>query len=907
MVARGEAIRVWIEGEPGSGKTALAEWAQSRGDRFLCVSAGCVESESGLSLAAVLTIVRGLRQFVDDVALAYQAPLRGILGMGFGAGDDPFLLGAAVLDLIATAAAEQAILIVLDDWHWADAASAAALEFAFRRLENDAVGILISSRRQPTHALTRAKDLVIQLSGLGVEPGVELLARDGPIALDVARRIVAATGGSPLALREVSAQLNGDQRLGVAPLPSPLPVGDRLLAEYRARLNRLRSDVRTATGVAAVAGSDPASVSPALSLLNLDIELLDVAEAAGVVNDGPLGPVFPHPLMRAAALTQLSGTERRRIEWAFATIVDDPERRAVHLLRSTQGPSQRISALLEEAAKELISRRRSLAAAGTWADAARVTPAGPMRIARLLTAGELLTSVGRYSEAQRCLTELLGSTADPLMRAEAVTLTSWCRWWNEPAEAASDALSEADRVLDVSPPHAARLLSVAALCHIVCADFSAALKAIGGLDSPIQTDAAPTLEVVTPPDVLVSVGRVAEGNRLLPSDRVRRWTQIARKGHGDLDAIMGLQLTAITLTMAERFEEAEELVEAASRSARRSGHPRGIAFLLAVDSVLAWWRGEWDRMKALLIELRTLAGDTGENTLVEAAAAQLGWLAAARGDAERVDLYLSVPAASLATRRSLAILYRRSALGLWHLGADRPAGAALVLGELDQLCEESGIGNALCVPFVGDYIAALYESRCHEQARSVVDRTLQQAEHTGLAWPQSIGLRGRGMLTSGPAADRDFAGALEAWPHGFDGARTRLAWAEKLMGRNELARGRDLLTVASEEFSRLAARPWLERTLALLGTPAETIREAGDRPGLFSVLTAQELKVALKVAEGCTNREAGAHLFISAKTVEHHLSAAYTKLGIRSRTELARLAAETDQSRTKRLGRLGAP
>ena len=377
------------------------------------MSAGCVDSESGLSLAAVLTIVRGLRQFVDEVAPAYRAPLRGMLGLGSGVNDDPFLLGAALLDLIATAAVERPVLILLDDWHWVDAESAAALEFAFRRLENDAVGVFISSRRPPARPLTRSKDLVIQLAGLGVDAGVELLARDGPIALEVARRIVVATAGLPLALREVGAKLSADQRIGAAPLPSPLPVGDRLLAEYRARLGRLPSDVRTATGVAAVAGSDPAAVLPALSFLNLDAELLDVAEAAGVVRGGLLGPVFPHPLMRAAALAQLSGSERRRIEWAFASIVEDPERRAIHLVGSTPRPIAARQRFARRRREEVVSRRGPLAAAGIWADAARVTPAGPVRIARLLKAGELLTAVGRLPEAQRCLAELLGSTDDP--------------------------------------------------------------------------------------------------------------------------------------------------------------------------------------------------------------------------------------------------------------------------------------------------------------------------------------------------------------------------------------------------------------------------------------------------------------------------------------------------------------
>ncbi len=170
--------------------------------------------------------------------------------------------------------------------------------------------------------------------------------------------------------------------------------------------------------------------------------------------------------------------------------------------------------------------------------------------------------------------------------------------------------------------------------------------------------------------------------------------------------------------------------------------------MLGVDSLLGWWRGDWDRMNAVLTEMLTLAGDTGENTLVETAEAMLGRLAAARGDARHVDFYLSQPAVSIDRPRSLATLYRLSALGLWHLGADRPEEAAMALGEMDQIHKESGIGNPVFVPYAGDYIAALLGSGSHERARSVVDRTLEQAEHTGLAWPRAIGLRGRGMLVS---------------------------------------------------------------------------------------------------------------------------------------------------------------
>lgn len=899
VVEGGAAVRVWVEGEPGSGKTALAEWVRSRRDRVRCVSAVGVESESGLSLAAALTVVRGLRGYVDEVAPAYRDPLRGLLGLSSKGNDDPLLLGAALLDLIATAAVERPLLLTLDDWHWVDPVSAAALEFAFRRLEKDAVGVFISSRQPPTRQLTRSTDLVISLAGLGIDAGAELLARDGPIAAGVARAIVAATAGLPLALREVSGRLSAAQRMGGAPLPSPLPIGARLLAEYGARLSRLPSDVRLAAGVAAVAGSDPTGILPALTFLNLDTDLLDTAEAAGVISGGSSGPVFPHPLMRAAALAQLSGLERRRIEWAFASTVEDPERRAVHLVASTQGPSPQISTLLADAAEEVASRRGPLAAAGIWADAAQVTPAGPRRIAGLLKAGELLTAVGRLSEAQHCLAELRDGGVDPQTRAAGAILMSWSRWWSEPADAAEDALAEAERVVAVSPSYASRLRCVAAVCYIVCADLGSALKAIPPRDSPIRDSpiragTLPTLEVLAHANVLACVGWVAEASRELSAELVRQWIRLARRGPADVAVIAGLQLAAIMLACVERFDEARELADAAIGSARRSGRPQGIAFWVGVDSTVGWWRGDWDRMNAALEEMLTLAGDTGENTLVDTANALLGRLAAARGDAEQARRYLDDWPGSVDGRRSLATLYRLSALGLWHLGGGRPAEAASVLGELDQAIARSGIGNPACMPYVDDYIAALLESGSQERARSVIERTLREAEQTGLAWPRAVGLRGRGMLGCGPDIDRDFAEALRAWPGGFYGARTRLAWAESLLARDKAGDSRELLESAAQEFSRLGARPWLARTSKLLGMQSGATPEADRDPGLFSVLTAQELRVALKVAEGRTNREAAAQLFISAKTVEHHLSATYNKLGIRSRTELVRLIAKTD-------------
>jgi DNA-binding CsgD family transcriptional regulator len=171
----------------------------------------------------------------------------------------------------------------------------------------------------------------------------------------------------------------------------------------------------------------------------------------------------------------------------------------------------------------------------------------------------------------------------------------------------------------------------------------------------------------------------------------------------------------------------------------------------------------------------------------------------------------------------------------------------------------------------------------------VIGRMFDHADDTGLVWPRSIAFRGMGLLSGGADADGHFSASLECWPQGFEGARTRLAWAESLLRRHVQSDGSRQLAEASRTFERLGARPWADRARALQDEYGAAQGRRLAEP--LADLTAQELKVALQVAEGNTNREAGAQLFISAKTVEHHLSAVYAKLGIRSRSELVRIVA----------------
>ena len=206
-------------------------------DGFAQVATCCVEGESTLSLATVLTVARALRRFVDRVPAGYRAPLQSLLGETAGPKVTPFV-SAWPCSTSSRRRRKSGLLIVLDDWHWVDAESALVLDFAFRRLDSDAIAVVTTSRRPPVDPESGRQE-VIRTSGLSRGAATELLHQTGPYVPEVAQSIVRETAGLPLALLEAGAELTPGQRLGEAPRPNPLPVGDRILAEYRSRLSTL--------------------------------------------------------------------------------------------------------------------------------------------------------------------------------------------------------------------------------------------------------------------------------------------------------------------------------------------------------------------------------------------------------------------------------------------------------------------------------------------------------------------------------------------------------------------------------------------------------------------------------------------------------------------------------------------
>jgi DNA-binding CsgD family transcriptional regulator len=225
----------------------------------------------------------------------------------------------------------------------------------------------------------------------------------------------------------------------------------------------------------------------------------------------------------------------------------------------------------------------------------------------------------------------------------------------------------------------------------------------------------------------------------------------------------------------------------------------------------------------------------------------------------------------------------RHAEALAHLAAGRPDAALEGLEWIWRLCRQGRVGDPGPLWWQGDLLEAQTAVGRHDDARRLVAQLEAEAAATGRRWALAVALRGRAILEGDAGMAARSVTVLEALGSPFEAARSRLVHAELLQGHDRVV----VLTAALDAFERLGARPWIDRTSHGLGQGAV----ANGRHAVASTLTEGELRVALAVGRGLTNREAAAQLALSPKTVDAHLQTIYRKLNVRSRTELALLVA----------------
>ncbi|MBE1533115.1 AAA family ATPase [Actinomadura algeriensis] len=853
----GSGGAVVLRGEAGAGKTALLDAAAARGGAMRVLRTTGVEPESDLAFAALHQVLWPLTGALGALPAPQRDAVGAALGLRAGTTGDRFLLGAGTFSLLAEAAAPDGLICVVDDFQWVDRASADALLFAARRLATEPIAMLFAVRGDAPVTGVRP---TVDVRGLPEPAAAELLAsRHGALPAPVVRDLVALTGANPLALGEIAGRLTPAQRAGREPLPDPLPGGDRLFGD---RVAALSGPARL---VALAAALEPGldHVLRAADRL-LSEQAPDGRAALAELEDAGLAGVsgarvrFRHPLVRSAVRAAAAPADVRRTHAVLADLTDG-DRRARHLAGAALGRDERVASALAEAAARARDRGGYGTAATALARAAELTPEPHARAVRLKDAAVASWLGGRPGRAESLLAEARErADGDAALALEIARLRG--RF-----ELTSGNAADAVRILAAGDDLDMLADAVEAASYVgdTAAVVDLARRAAAHPEGFLR-------------DAVTGIGLTLDGDAAGPP-LLRR--ALARAG--DLrDAAEHLWATAAASALRE-WDTAMEMATRAGRVARVSGMTGQLPVVLEFTATAERVAGRPARSRAVAEEGLALAREAGYTNTVAAHLANLAVLAALRGEEETCERL---------AREALAIAVPHR-VGL-HAGVAAYARAMLDLclgrhaAAHDRFTALAAAGPGAGHPAVvqrsaPDRVEAAAGAGDHDAARAVL-----AAYEPHAASPESRALlaRCRGLAGSSEGA---FHEALRLHTNEFEAARTSLLLGERLRRAHRPGEARAHLRTAWETFERTDARPWARRA-------QDELRAAGEHgqappPAVLDALTPQELRIAGLVADGLSSKRIAARLFLSPRTVEYHLYKIYPKLGIGSRTELARL------------------
>jgi DNA-binding CsgD family transcriptional regulator len=580
---------------------------------------------------------------------------------------------------------------------------------------------------------------------------------------------------------------------------------------------------------------------------------------------------------------------------ALADTADDYNR-PWYLAATAVGPDETIASTLVTAATEARQQNGFRGSASTLRRAAELTPDRSLRAERLLQAARDLHFAGDSSRAVAWCDEALryrddSSFAVDVQRVAGAALT----WMGETRRALETMTTAGARARAEDPVRAAQIFAEATAPVAMQRDANLARdlaeQAEAIWDQSIEAAAAST------PTALAMVGEAFALTGEL--DKAAFYLGGATERLLSSNPIANLQGAVFLvqgLCWSERFSEAYQQLTTLLHTARHLGSATILSVALGASADIGWWTGHWTTAYVDASEALQLASENQQHGLFGYGLSMLARIDAARGDGQ-MCLARAERGRQELERRGLAAmrLYRLAAMGLAALGTGDLFDAVASLQQSWKLSTATGLSNPNVIPIAGDLAEALARAGDAGCCREVLDWLDQRADATGLAYPRAAALRVRGILNSDAEESQAlFATALEelqrVGPIPFEEARTLLCSGEALRRNRRPGAARDPLNQALEIFEGLGARPWADRTRAeLAASGVRTQRMTGNRPTGLQELSPQELQVARIAGRGHNNIEVAAALFMSRKTVEAHLTRAYRKLGIRSRTELARV------------------
>jgi DNA-binding CsgD family transcriptional regulator len=871
-----------VRGEPGVGKTALLEYAAESAAGLHVVRVAGVESEMELAFAALQQLCAPM---LDKLA-GLPDPQRDALGVAFGLKTGPapdrFLVGLAVLSLLSEAAEQQPLLCVIDDAQWLDRASAQTLAFVARRLLAEPVALVFATR-EPGQEHRGLPELVVR--GLRDGDAQELLSSviGGPLDERVRDRIVAETRGNPLALLELPRAVPGVPGVpGLSELPG-LP--GRIEDSFRGRLEVLPAATRRLMLVAAAEpAGDPALMWRAAERVGIGLEALAPAADAGLLTIGER-VTFRHPLVRSAAYRAASPADRRAAHQALADATDpqaDPDRWAWHRAQATLGPDEDVAAELERSASRAEARGGLAAAAAFLERAAALTLDPARRAERALAAAQASYQSGSLDATLRLLSTVEAGPPDQLRRAWADKLRGHIVFASNRGSDAPPLLLKAAREFE---PLDSRLARETYLDTLAAATFAGRLALGGGMVEVAEAArmAPPSPGPARGPDLLldglalvISEGYPAGAPVLQRAVSAFRGTDVSRE-----EGLRWLWLACRAALIVWDHDSCDVLSGRQIAFARHAGALITLPIVFNMRATVHTFAGEFAEAASMVAQADSVTEVTGSSIAPYGALA----LAAFRGqEAQTAQLILTATddVGRRGEGRALSLIGWAAAVLYNSLGRHEEALAAA-----QRACEDSPAVQFASWALV-ELVEAAVRGAVPERAAGALRRLSGIARACGTDWALGAEARSRALVSDGAAAESLYREAIDRFGRAglrVDLARAHLLYGEWLRRRRRKRDARDQLASAYEIFDSIGAAAFAERARIELRASGGQARErAVEAP---DTLTAQEALIARLAADGASNPEIAAQLFISPATVAYHLRKVFTKLGISSRSQLA--------------------
>jgi DNA-binding CsgD family transcriptional regulator len=887
-----------LRGEAGVGKTALLEFVAEQAERFQVARVAGVESDMELAFAGLHQLCAPLLNHVEELPEPQREALNVAFGRGVGATPDRFLVGLAVLSLMAAAGNDQPLLCLVDDAQWLDQVSVQTLGFVARRLLAEPIALVFAARTTTAPVLTGLPELV--LGGLSDTDARQLLDSVvlGRLDVRVRDRIVAETRGIPLALLEVPRNVSATELASGFAEAGLRPSAAHAEDGFVRRIRSLPTDTQRLLLLAAAEPvGDAALFLRAAAHLGIPVDALAPAEAAGVIEFGPRMR-FHHPLARSAAYRAADLIDRRTIHQALADATDpqaDPDRRAWHAANAASGPDDAVAAELEASAERAQGRGGIAAAAAFLERATALTSDPAVRGARAIAAA----AAARDAAAPEAAHELLAiAELGPLsdlhrarvahLRAQMEFARSRCGDPGAPPLAVPAAqLLNAAQQLEALDSDLAREAYLEAL---TAAMYAGRLGGPDGLKAVAEAarSAVANLPIPHRPIDLLLRGMVERilGGVAAGSDQVRAALELmcsqAREDDGQALRWMSLGLAIVPESAAgEVWDSAlwQPLATDMVRQARAAGALTLLPSALAFRAGVHLHAGEFSTAATLIEEANSIAAATGDTPLRYHTVNLIAW----RGNAtDAIALIDEATADGLARGEGRVYCMTGYVAAVLYNGLGRYEDAFAAARQASEH-EDFGLHWWGLI----ELVEAASRIGERETAVNAVRRLEEGAGASGTDWGLGALARAQALLADDEAADGLFREAIERLERTtivVHVARSRLVYGEWLRRVNRRVEARKNLGEAYEMFTRMGAQAFAERTRRELVAVGEKVRAQPTGPG--GELTAQEAQIARLAADGFTNQEIGAQLFISTHTVEWHLRKVFVKLGITSRRQL---------------------